>query len=342
MSLFWRIFLLNAVVLVAAVALLLVGPVTISTPVLLTEAAIVAVGLAAMLVANAVLLRLGLAPLERLTRAMTTTDLLRPGPRPVVAGRGGIAELIRTFNSMLDRLEAERGESAARALSAQEAERRRIAQELHDEIGQSLTAVLLELRRVADHAPPGVREELAEVGEDTRACLDEIRRIARRLRPGVLEELGLVSALRALSTELGDHARLTVRTRFDPDLPPLGEEEELVLYRVAQEGLTNVVRHAQAREASVVLRRSGEGVLLSIRDDGRGIGEAPEGAGIRGMRERALLVGARLEVGPAPGPGGGTEVRLFLPHPVRRHDVRQHDVRQHDVQRDVRRHDESD
>ena len=310
MSLFWRIFLLNAVVLLAATMLLL-GPVTVSTPVLFTEALILGGGLAAMLIANGVLLRVGLAPLDRLTRAMTTTDLLRPGPRPAVSGHDGIAELIATFNSMLDRLEAERSESAARALTAQEDERRRIAQELHDEIGQTLTAVLLELKRVADHAPPGVRADLLQVQETTRDSLDEIRRIARRLRPGVLEELGLLSALTALTTEIADRSGLSVRKRFDTDLPPLGEEAELVLYRVAQEAITNTARHAGARHLEVALERTPSGVDLRIRDDGRGVAGSTEGAGIRGMRERALLIGADLTVGPAPS--GGTEVRLRVP-----------------------------
>jgi two-component system sensor histidine kinase UhpB len=121
-SLFWRIFLLNAAVLTAATGLLLLGPVTVSTPVLLTEALILTAGLVTLLVANAALLRVGLAPLARLARAMTTIDLLRPGPRPAVAGHGEIADLIKTFNTMLDRLETERATSSARALSAQEAE----------------------------------------------------------------------------------------------------------------------------------------------------------------------------------------------------------------------------
>ncbi len=311
MPLFWRIFLLNAVVLVAATVALLLGPVTVSTPVLFTEAMILTGGLAAMLIANAVLLRVGLAPLDRLTRAMTEIDLLRPGPRPVATGHGGIAELIRTFNSMLDRLEAERGDSTARALSAQEAERRRIAQELHDEVGQTLTAVLLELKRVADHAPAPVRDELRQVQETTRDSLDEIRRIARRLRPGVLEELGLISAMKALTTEIADHSELTVYHRFDTDLPELGEEAELVVYRVAQEAITTTARHASARRLDLTLTRDPTGVDLRIRDDGRGLGPAREGAGIRGMRERALLVGAELTL--APGPDGGTEVHLRIP-----------------------------
>ncbi|GEC10176.1 histidine kinase [Streptomyces spinoverrucosus] len=309
MSLFWRIFLLNAVVVIAATALLL-GPVTVSTPVLLTEAAVLTAGLAAMLVANALLLRIGLAPLQRLTQAMTTTDLLRPGRRPTAGGHGEIAELITTFNTMLDRLEHERATSSARALSAQEAERRRIARELHDEIGQTLTAALLELKRVADHAPAGLREELHQVQETTRGSLDEIRRIARRLRPGVLDELGLASALKSLTTEFTSPG-LTVTHHLDADLPQLGRDTELVLYRVAQEGLTNTARHAHARTADLALTRAPTGVELRVHDDGHGIGDSPEGAGIRGMRERALLIGADLTVGPAPG--GGTEVRLAAP-----------------------------
>ncbi|NEB63293.1 sensor histidine kinase [Streptomyces diastaticus] len=310
--LFWRISLFNSVVLIAATALLL-GPVTVSTPVLLTEAAILTVGLVVILVANVVLLRIGLGPLRQLARAMTTTDLLRPRVRPKVDGDGEIAELITTFNTMLDRLEAERALSAARTLSAQESERHRVAQELYDEVGQTLAAVLLDLKRVADQAPDEVREQLAQVQETTRASLDEIRRIARRLLPGVLEELGLSSALRSLSDEFTGPS-LTVRHDIASGLPALGDNADLVLYRVAQEGLTNAARHSGARLVVLTLRRAGDAVELRVRDDGRGFdgsGDTAEGAGIRGMRERALLIGADLAVGPVRG--GGTEVRLTVP-----------------------------
>ena len=310
MTLFWRIFTLNAAVLTVATVVLLVSPVTVSAQPVLAESLVLGAGLAAMLVANAVLLRIGLAPLDRLTRTMSTVDLLRPGTRLKVTGRAGIAALISTFNAMLDRLETERATSAARALSAQEAERRRIAQELHDEIGQTLTAVLLDLKRVAGEAPPPVRDQLHQVQETTRNSLDEIRRIARRLRPGVLEELGLTSALRALATEFST-AGLAVHRQIGTDLPTLAKETELVLYRVAQEGLTNVARHAGAHHVTLCLRRSGPTAELLIRDDGKGIGGAAEGAGLRGMRERALLVGATLTVGP--GPSGGTDVSLRVP-----------------------------
>ncbi|WP_329414312.1 sensor histidine kinase [Streptomyces sp. NBC_00704] len=320
MSLFWRIFVLDAAGLVVAAALLL-GPVTVSTPVLPGEVLVVLGGLAALLTVNAVVLRVGLAPLGRLGRAMADADLLRPGARAVVAGPVETAELITTYNAMLDRLEAERAASAAGALSAQERERHRIARELHDEVGQTLTAVLLQFKRVADRAPEDLREELGQAQEATRAGLDEIRRIARRLRPGVLDELGLLSALRSLAAEFTTHG-LTVRHELRAGLPALTEETELVLYRVAQEALTNTARHSGADRAELRLRPAGDGVELLVRDNGTGLGaRAGEGAGIRGMRERALLIGAVLTVssradggggdGADGGTGGGTDVRLL-------------------------------
>jgi two-component system sensor histidine kinase UhpB len=311
-SLFWRIFALNAVVLGAATALLLWAPVTVSVPVLLTEAIVLIGGLAVMLVANAALLRIGLAPLARLTRRMSTVDVLRPGERLAVSGHGGVPALLRAFNDMLDRLERERATSAARALSAQESERQRIARELHDEVGQSLTVVLMDLTRAVDHSvDPDLRAELVQAQETTRASLEEVRRLAHRLRPGVLEDLGLVSALTALTTELSDHTGLVVRRHFEAGLPRLDDQTELVLYRVAQESLTNVARHADATHVDVSLAARDESVVLRIQDDGRGIGLAHEGAGIRGMRERALLVGATLEIGSAPS--GGADVSLTVP-----------------------------
>ncbi|KUM83916.1 MULTISPECIES: HAMP domain-containing sensor histidine kinase [Streptomyces] len=313
MSLFWRIFALNAVVLGSATALLLWAPVTVSVPVVLTEAVILVAGLVVMLVANAALLRIGLAPLDRLTRLMATVDLLRPGQRLPEGGRGETADLIRTFNAMLERLEHERASSSARALFAQEAERRRIAQELHDEVGQSMTAILLALERAADEAEEPLRGELRQAQEITRGSLDEVRRLVRRLRPGVLEDLGLVSALTSLTSEFATHVGLRVVRRFEAGLPVLEQQTELVLYRVAQEALTNAARHAEAGQVEVSLHHTDEAVVLSVADDGRGTGAAPEGAGMRGMRERALLIGATLDV--ISQPQAGTTLRLTVPLP---------------------------
>ncbi|MEW2555064.1 HAMP domain-containing sensor histidine kinase [Streptomyces zhihengii] len=311
MSLFWRIFALNALVLGVATALLLWAPVTVSVPVLLTEAVILLGGLGVMLVANAALLRVGLAPLDRLTRQMATVDLLRPGGRLPVPGHGGVGELIHTFNEMIERLEAERAASSARALNAQESERRRIAQELHDEVGQSMTAVLLTLKRAADQSGGPLRDDMRLAQETTRSSLDEVRRLARRLRPGVLEDLGLVSALTSLAVEFATHTGLRVERRFGAGLPGLDRVGELVVYRVAQESLTNVARHAEAGNVTLELTSTPGAVTLTVTDDGRGVGLARDGAGIRGMRERALLLGASLDIG-ATG-RGGTRVRLTVP-----------------------------
>ncbi|MFF4471572.1 HAMP domain-containing sensor histidine kinase [Streptomyces sp. NPDC001599] len=313
MSLFWRIFGLNAVVLGFATALLLWAPVTVSVPILLTEAVVLVVGMGVMLVANGALLRWGLAPLERLTKLMTTVDLLRPGQRLPISGGGEVPELIRTFNAMLDRLENERATSSARVLLAQEAERRRIAQELHDEVGQSMTAILLVLGRAADDAEEPLRDELHQAQEITRESLDEVRRLVRRLRPGVLDDLGLISALSSLTHDFATHTGLRVVRRFDADLPVLDHETELVLYRVAQESLTNAARHADAERLEVGLAGADGAVTLTVADDGRGIEAAHEGAGIRGMRERALLIGAALDITSAPG--AGTRIRLTAPLP---------------------------
>jgi two-component system sensor histidine kinase UhpB len=309
--LFWRQFLLSAMVFVVGAVVLAFSPATVSTPILARELIVLALGLTVLLAATALLLRRSLRPLDELTALMRRVDLLRPGERLAVRGGGDVAHLVHTFNDMLDRLESERSASNARALAAQEGERQRIAQELHDEIGQSLTAVLLGLKRTVDRAPEDLRDELRSVQETIRDSLDEVRQVARRLRPGVLDDLGLLSAISALTTDFTAASEIPVSKRLDPDLPELGRDAELVLYRIAQESLTNISRHADASRVEVALTGVRDGLVLRITDDGRGLNGATEGAGIRGMRERALLVGAQLTLGPAPS--GGTEVRLTVP-----------------------------
>lgn len=313
LPLFWRVCAINGVVFAVGTIALALSPATVSARVLVSEGIVLTVGLIAMIVTNALLLRRSLAPLDRLTRLMDDVDLLRPGSRLPESGAGAVARLIRTFNAMLARLEAERGASAAAALAATEAERQRIAQELHDEVGQNMTAVLLGIKRAADRAPDDLAPELHALGETVRAGLDEVRGIARRLRPGVLADLGLLSALGALASEFSGHSGIAVRQGVAPGLPSLSPEAELVIYRVAQEGLTNIGRHSGATQAELTLSKQGDTIALRVADDGRGRGDAAEGAGIRGMRERALLIGATLTVGPRVG--GGTEVRMLVPAP---------------------------
>jgi two-component system, NarL family, sensor histidine kinase UhpB len=313
--LFWRVFATNAVVLAAAAALtiLVFSPGTLSTPVAVKEMAILAGALTAMLVVNLVLMRRALAPLEQLTTLTRRVDPYKPGQRIHVADeRSEVGELARAFNGMLDRLEAERLESTRRALAAQESERLRVAQELHDEVGQSLTGVLLQLERARKIAGSEVTEEVGEAQETTRTSLDNVRRIAQRLRPEALDDLGLVAALTAFSERLGEQTGLRIERRLKRELPPLSYEEELVIYRIAQEALTNVVRHAGAGRAEMSLEQRPDQLTLRVSDDGRGLdGVDFEGGGVRGMQERALMIGAHLSIGA--GPSGGAEVRLDVP-----------------------------
>jgi two-component system sensor histidine kinase UhpB len=314
MTMYRRVFASYAAVLVGAAVLLLFAPVTISVPVKLKELIGILIVFAVMLVIFNVLLHRLLGPLEHLAAMMKTIDPLAPGQRVDVGARAEeVAALTDAFNGMLDRLEAERRDSARRALAAQEGERRRIARELHDEIGQVLTGIVLRSETLARRAPEELRADLEDLREAARRGAEDVRRIARRLRPEALDELGLQSALLALSNAVADRAGIEISRTLDRDLP-LNAEQELVIYRVAQESITNVVRHANAQHIDMTLRGDDAGgVLLVVADDGIGLpADAENGSnGIRGMRERALLVGADIAIGP--GAHGGTEVRLHLP-----------------------------
>jgi two-component system, NarL family, sensor histidine kinase UhpB len=301
LPLLWRVFAINAVLLAAATLILALTPVTVHAPIALVEGADLVVGLVVMLAANFLLLRRTLTPIDRLVERMHTVDLLRPGQRLPHDGGVEVETLVASFNQMLDRLEEERRESGRRALQAQESERLRIARGLHDEVGQVLTGVLL---RVDD----------AETKVAVRQALEEVRRIAQELRPELLEHLGLVSALTELSRKFADSSGLNVDRRFADGLPPLSDEAELAVFRVAQESLTNVARHAEASNVLVALGRGKASVVLCVCDDGRGMPQSVPAnghGGLRGMRERALLVGGALAV--KRSRAGGVEVRLEVP-----------------------------
>ncbi|HET9736666.1 MAG TPA: sensor histidine kinase [Solirubrobacteraceae bacterium] len=312
LPLFWRVFGTNAAVLVLAFLALALAPVTVSVPPTAIELAVLAVGLACLLALNLGMLRPAFRPLDELVETMRGHDPLSPGKRVRVSGGPVIVALAQTFNEMLDRLESERRDSARRALLVQEGERQRIARELHDEVGQTLTGVMLQVEGLAGMIPDELRDQLDELRETARHGTEEVRRIARRLRPEALEDLGLESALAALAAAIGEQAELRIERRLEPALP-LSQEQELVVYRIAQEALTNVARHANATEVQLHLAQTNQHVVLTVRDDGGGL---PPGAfrsshGIRGMRERAMLIGGQLTIGePA---AGGTEVQLSMP-----------------------------
>ncbi len=311
LSLFWRVFLINAAILVAAglgVEFLLPLPDKLD----LVDVVDVSIALLAMLIANGLLRARLFRPLERLAEQMETTDVLRGGQRLPIEGVAEVAKLERAFNEMIERLEQERREAGAYTLRAQEDERKRLARGLHDEVAQSMTAVLLQLKHLLPAASPDQRAGLASAQEVVKQSLEDVRRIAQELRPELLDDLGLVSALTHLANTVEETAHIRVNRRLEADLPSLDPEIELVLYRVAQESLTNVVRHAEASEATLSLARDDGGIVLQVIDDGKGLDPTqPEGGGLRGIRERALIVGGAVSI--QPGPAGGVEVRLEIP-----------------------------
>ncbi|HET8754896.1 MAG TPA: histidine kinase [Solirubrobacteraceae bacterium] len=314
MSLFWRVLTINGAVLIAAALILIFSPATISAHAAAAEVAVLFAGLLVVMFVNFVLLRRVFGPLERLATLMRRVDPLSPGRRIDVDGAAAeVADLLDACNDMLDRLERERRQSARRALGAQERERRRLARELHDELGQTLTGMVLQLDGLARAVPPEFADAVTHVQEAARGGAEEVREIARGLRPQALDEFGLRTALMTLAAGFAEHSGLAVRHELAADLPALAPDADLAIYRVAQEGLTNVARHAEATGVLLAVHADDGHVVLRIRDDGRGIDEhaAHDAGGLGGMRERALLIGGRLVIERLRP--YGTEVRLELP-----------------------------
>ena len=314
MSLFRRAVAVNVTVLVMAALLLALTPATISATVTRSEWIVLAAGTAAVIVVNLLLLRRIFGPLERLEQVMGRIDPNEPGRRIGESGSDSeIAKVSKAFDSMLDRLEYERADSRRRALRAQEAERGRVARELHDEVGQLLTGVVLQLEGLSAAMPDARRSEVVAIQDNVREGVHTVREIARGLRPPALDEFGLRASLVALAAGFGERSHLRVRHHIDPALPALDAETELAVYRVAQEAITNVARHARAREVELMLRADDRAVTLSVADDGQGIStdELDSSHGVAGMRERALLVGGILEI--RRRIPQGTEVRITVP-----------------------------
>jgi two-component system sensor histidine kinase UhpB len=317
MSLFARVVAINAGVLVTAALALAVSPATVSPNVRIAEAVVLGLGTAVLIAVNLLLIRRVFEPLERLTALMGRVDPHDPGRRLALDRTDPeVAQLSRAFNAMLDRLEDERRSSGRRALAAQEGERTRLARELHDEVGQTLTGVMLQLEALQRTAPAELQPSIEELREAARDGVEDVREIVRGLRPQALDELGLRSALMSLAAQASDRGGPRVRPRLGP-LPALPPEVDLAIFRIAQESLTNVARHAGARNVSLELDARDATVTLRVRDDGRGIDADPgrRSTGLGGMHERARLVGGVLLV--SRRPEGGTEVRLDVPIPVR-------------------------
>jgi two-component system, NarL family, sensor histidine kinase UhpB len=259
-----------------------------------------------------------LRPLEDLVEAMEKVDLSSPRLHlpPSIDGVGETEEVERielAFLRMMRRLEAERRRAGSAALHAQEEERARVARDLHDEVNQSLTGLLLRLEAAREAAPPELEGEIAETKALANQAMTELLSLARQLRPTALDDLGLVAAIAGQVEQLG-RGEIDASLGTEGDFSDLGDDAQLVVYRVAQEALSNAARHSGAERIEVRLRRDdGGGVVLEITDDGRGFAfdESQRGLGIGGMRERALLVGGELTI--ESRPDHGTTVRLDVP-----------------------------
>jgi two-component system sensor histidine kinase UhpB len=279
----------------------------------------VTIALAALVGALAlslVRLRRRFAPLESLIEEMEKVDLSRPGPvlPASIDGVGETEEVERlelAFLRMMRRLEAERLRAGSAALRAQEQERARVARDLHDEVNQSLTGLLLRLEAVREGAPAELKPELDATKAVANQAMLELLSLARQLRPTALDDLGLAAAI---AGQVGQIAAAGVAAELDADgdFSDLDDDVQLVVYRVAQEALSNATRHSKATRIGVGLRRTGGGVELEVADDGGGFAfeQSEQGLGIAGMRERALLVGGELTI--ESRPGQGTTVRLSI------------------------------
>lgn len=313
-ALFSQVVVLNAVLIgVAAAIVAALGD--------LHTVAVLGIGLLAAgagLLANQAVLRRRFTPLERLIEEMEKVDLSRPGSLlpDSIDGVGETEEVERielAFLRMMRRLEAERRRAGSAALAAQEEERARVARDLHDEVNQSLTGLLLRLEAAREAAPPQLEAELAETKALANQAMRELLSLARQLRPTALDDLGLAAAVAGQVDQLS-RGEIEAELIAEGDFSDLGDDAQLVVYRVAQEALSNAARHSGAARVEVRLRRREDGgVELTVSDDGSGFAfeQAERGLGLGGMRERALLIGGELTI----ESGAGTTVRLVVPAP---------------------------
>ena len=273
--------------------------------------AVLVLGAAGILLGNAFIVRRRLQPLERLIGTMEQTDLSPNAERAEVDSDSvEVARLNAAFNRMLDRLEVERREGSRAVLRAQEQERKRLAQDLHDEVNQALTAIMLRLQASIQEATPELRRELRETQRLAGQAMEELLNLARELRPTALDDHGLLPALRGQVRDFADRTGIHADFRRRGEVPPLTDDQQLVIYRVTQESLSNVAQHAAANHVTVELSFVGR-TVLRIADDGRGVqGERNGGLGLTGMHERALLVGGDLDIHSANG--RGTTVTLTM------------------------------
>ncbi len=312
-----QVLFVNLLLVVVAVVTAAIAANPNDTTIATTQSGIVlGIAVALTILFNLILLQRRFRPLERLVDQMERVDLSRPGANMRLDDPTGPEEVVRlhhAFVRMLERLEAERRRASSAALAAQEEERARVARDLHDEVNQALTGLLLRLEAAREKAPPVLAGELAEIRALANRAMQELLSLARQLRPTALDDLGLRAALAGHVSALDRQGAVAAEFEVEGLLGELPPDVQLVVYRVAQEALSNAVRHSEAEHVDVRLGRAGDEVTLAVADDGRGFAfdQVDRGLGIGGMRERALLVGGDLQV--ESRPGEGTRVRLRVP-----------------------------
>jgi len=278
--------------------------------------ALLALSILLVLLVNMLMLRRRFSPLDRLIERVEAVDPAEAVDFEAPEADDAVEEVDRlaaSFRRLLQRIDEERNRSGRLVLRAQEEERRRFARDLHDEVNQSLTAILLRLEALNRSAPPGLEPELHELKRLVNQAMDELLRLARQLRPSALDDHGLTSAIvgqvRRFASQTG--IRADIKTSGTPR--ELESDQEIAVYRFAQEALSNVAQHAGASHVEVDFSANGHGLELRVRDDGRGF--SPEtthdGVGLSGIAERARMVGARFEVDSSPG--NGTALTLQVP-----------------------------
>lgn len=282
-------------------------------------AVFVCIGTALSLAANYLVLKAAFRPLQALEYAVDEVRRgdLRARVARVPAGDPRIDQLAETVNEMLDRLSLQQAQAVALSsaiIRAQEEERKRIARDLHDQTAQALTSLLLRLSALESSSDPAVRGATRELLALTSETLEEVRRMALELRPALLDDLGLVPALASIAEQYQRRLGIPVTFRADRLSGRLGAEVELVLYRIAQEALTNAAKHAGARQVWMDLTLRDGLASLQVDDDGCGfdpqgvLAERERGLGLFGMQERAALVGGALRL--ESRPGGGSRVAV--------------------------------
>ena len=345
LSLFNRILLSNAaiVVLGAVAGTWLTSVIVRRAPneMMVPLAGLFAVlGIVLSVLVNIVVLRAALAPLVQLRQAAQAVRSGDLAARAPISAQADVemTDLAETLNATLDELARDHAQLrslSSQVVRAQEEERRRIARELHDDTAQLLFAQLLRVTALKSSPIDEVRSAGAELEDSTVEALEGVRRLALELRPPALDDLGLADALADLAQRFLAQSRITIDYRVSGSRARLPADVELVLYRVAQEALTNVAKHARPRAVSMDLDRAQSDVSISIRDDGCGFdpgmqtGHASTGIGLGlfGMQERVNLVGGSFRIWSRPS--GGTEVFAFVPLDQRAPTMRTSEVLDH-------------